>query len=273
MVATAAVIERLTAVLKARGDAIATAYLFGSVGRGTATATSDVDVGVLFSDDPPATLAGLHLALEAELERAAGVPVQLVVLNRAPCDLVHRVLRDGLLLLDRDRSRRIRFEVSARNTDFDLKPYLDRYRRAAAANPPVTDPELAAKKLAQVETSVAELRALARLDQLDRDVKEQRFVEHTRQIAIQAALDVASHIVSDERLGEPRTNRELFRLLGRRGILSTDLVEVLEEAAGFRNVLVHGYDDVDLGIVRDVVEHRLDDLLAFVAEIRRWMAT
>jgi uncharacterized protein YutE (UPF0331/DUF86 family) len=34
-------------------------------------------------------------------------------------------------------------------------------------------------------------------------VRERRFVEHTIQIAIQAALDVASHIISDERLGEP----------------------------------------------------------------------
>ncbi|MBK7395476.1 MAG: DUF86 domain-containing protein [Myxococcales bacterium] len=39
--------------------------------------------------------------------------------------------------------------------------------------------------------------------------------------------------------------------------------------AGFRNVLVHGYDDVDLAIVRDVVEHRLGDLEAFVAAVRR----
>ena len=39
--------------------------------------------------------------------------------------------------------------------------------------------------------------------------------------------------------------------------------------AGFRTVLVHGYDDVDLAIVRDVVEHRLGDLEAFVAAVRR----
>ena len=136
----------------------------------------------------------------------------------------------------------------------------------------MTDPDLLAKKLAQIETAIAELRALARLDQLGHDVKEERFVEHTLQIAIQAALDVASHIVSDQRLGEPRTNRELFGLLGRRGILPLDLVAVLEEAAAFRNVLVHGYDDVDIAIVRDVVEHRLDDLLVFVASVRRWVA-
>jgi len=52
-----------------------------------------------------------------------------VVLNRAPVDLVHRVLRDGILLLDRDPSGRIRFEVRARNEYFDLLPHLRRYRR------------------------------------------------------------------------------------------------------------------------------------------------
>jgi hypothetical protein len=39
------------------------------------------------------------------------------------------VLRDGLLVLDRDPSVRIRFEVRARNEYFDLLPFLLRYRR------------------------------------------------------------------------------------------------------------------------------------------------
>lgn len=38
---------------------------------------------------------------------------------------------------------------------------------------------------------------------------------------------------------------------------------------GFRNILVHGYASVDLGVVRDVVEHRLDDLLGFVTAVRQ----
>ena len=78
----------------------------------------------------------------------------------------------------------------------------------------MTDPDLIAKKLAVIETCVSDLRRLARPAELSSDVRERRFVEHTLQIAIQAALDVASHIVSDERLGEPRTSRELFDLLG-----------------------------------------------------------
>jgi len=53
----------------------------------------------------------------------------VVVLNDAPADLVHRVLRDGVLVLETDRSARIRFEVAKRNEYFDLLPILRRYRR------------------------------------------------------------------------------------------------------------------------------------------------
>ena len=132
----------------------------------------------------------------------------------------------------------------------------------------MTDPALVAKKLALIETSVHELRSLARLAEIATDKVQERFVEHTLQIAIQAALDVASHIVSDERLGEPRTNRELVDLLERNGWVPSDLAGILRRMVGFRNILVHGYDVVDIAVVREIVEQRLEDLLRFVAVIR-----
>lgn len=132
----------------------------------------------------------------------------------------------------------------------------------------MTDPDLLAKRLATIDTCVRELRELARTDAIRTDVREQRFVEHTLQLAIQAALDAASHIVSDERLGEPRTNRELFTLLARAGWIDGTLASKLGNMAGFRNILVHGYDTVDLTVVEDVVAHHLDDLLRFAAVVR-----
>ena len=41
----------------------------------------------------------------------------------------------------------------------------------------------------------------------------------------------------------------------------------LSRMAGFPNVLVHGYDDVDLAVVEDIVRNRLDDLLRFAVAI------
>jgi uncharacterized protein YutE (UPF0331/DUF86 family) len=133
----------------------------------------------------------------------------------------------------------------------------------------MTDPELVAKKLAFVETCVQELRTLARPERIADDVREERFVEHTLQLAIQAALDVGSHLVSDQRLGEPETSRDVFRLLARAGILPAELAVRLERMAGFRNVVVHVYQEVDLRIVRDVVENHLGDLLDFATAVRK----
>lgn len=133
----------------------------------------------------------------------------------------------------------------------------------------MTDADLLAKRLAFIETSIQELRTHARPDQIKDDIQNRRFVEHTLQLAIQAALDVASHVVSDLRLGEPATNRALFDLLIEAGWVPRDLGEILGDMAGFRNVLVHGYTEVDLGIVQDVVVNRLGDLEAFVDTIRR----
>jgi uncharacterized protein YutE (UPF0331/DUF86 family) len=133
----------------------------------------------------------------------------------------------------------------------------------------MTDRDLVAKKLARIVTCLHELRTLAAVHRIHDDVREERFVEHTLQIAIQSALDVASHIASDDRLGEPETNRALFQLLARAGVVSDDLAQRLAEMAGFRNVLVHGYDDVQIQIVEDVVLNHLGDLDEFVAAVKR----
>ena len=133
----------------------------------------------------------------------------------------------------------------------------------------MTDPALVGKKLALIESCLSDLQRLANRDTLQTDIREQRFVEHTLQVAIQAALDVASHIVSDRRLGEPGTNRELFDLLLRDDWIDAALAGTLRNMAGFRNVLVHGYDDVDVGVVRDMLDHHLGDLEAFVAAVRQ----
>jgi predicted nucleotidyltransferase len=131
--------QRVEQVLReffaANSQGIVAAYLFGSVARGSARTGSDVDVAILYSTAPEASLEGSPLALEAEIEKQLALPVQIVVLNTAPVDLVHRVLRDGLLLIDLDPSARIRFEVKARNEYFDLLPVLRRYRQPAVETP------------------------------------------------------------------------------------------------------------------------------------------
>ena len=71
-----------------------------------------------------------------------------------------------------------------------------------------------------------------------------------------------------KKLALPTTNADLFGLLARDRRLPESLAPALSRMAGFRNVLVHGSSAVDLAIVRDVVEHHLDDLIRFAEIVR-----
>lgn len=133
----------------------------------------------------------------------------------------------------------------------------------------MTDADLIRKRLAFIETCLRELAEFADPGRVEHDIRELRFVEHTLQIMIQASLDIASHIAASDRLGEPTSNQALFELLERAGWLDPALRLELGRMAGFRNVLVHGYVTVDAAIVRDVLEHRLEDIESFVGSIRR----
>jgi uncharacterized protein len=136
---TETLVANLAELLAARAESkgIAAAWLFGSVARGTARSDSDVDVGVLYQEDPPQTLAGIGQVynLEQELTELTDLPIQVVNLNQAPVDLIIRVLRDGKLLLGQDSLHRVDFEVRSRNEFWDLEPYLRLYRGQIGTRP------------------------------------------------------------------------------------------------------------------------------------------
>ena len=123
---------------------LACAWLFGSQARGDAGPRSDADVAVLYKKDPPLTLEASGFLLADELTELAGLPVQVVIANHAPPDLMHRVLKDGVLILDPDKAKRVRFEVLSRNRWWDLKPVLDQVRGVASTRE-ITKPQEAAR--------------------------------------------------------------------------------------------------------------------------------
>jgi predicted nucleotidyltransferase len=120
--------RRLVEFFGTHAEDAAAVYLFGSAARGTSRPDSDVDVGILFRETPASTFDAQPYGLAADLESHLGQRVDVVVLNSAAADLRIRVLRDGHLIVDRDKSRRIAFEVRTRNEFFDLEPILRRYR-------------------------------------------------------------------------------------------------------------------------------------------------
>jgi hypothetical protein len=84
-----------------REPRIVYALLFGSGARGTMHAASDVDVAIGLRSGT--SLTPLEIGtLTADLERAAGRPVDVILLDEAPPALAYRIFRDGITLVERD---------------------------------------------------------------------------------------------------------------------------------------------------------------------------
>lgn len=104
-------------------------YLFGSHATGHAIAKSDVDVAVYLDPLQKQDQFEKRLELIAELSKFLKKEVDVIVLNTAPPFLKHVVLKEGVLLFDRDTSSRIDFELKAANEYFDYKPTLELYNQ------------------------------------------------------------------------------------------------------------------------------------------------
>jgi len=89
------------------------------------------------------------------------------------------------------------------------------------------------------------------------------------QRACEQCIDLANHTIRKKKLGLPKESRESFRLLTRNGIIPRDLAANLENMVGFRNTLVHQYQDLDIQLMVDVIENHLDDLIDFTNHIVR----
>lgn len=92
--------------------------------------------------------------------------------------------------------------------------------------------------------------------------------ERNLQVAIEACLDIGKIIISAKKLNEPKDNKGIFVVLAEGGIISHKSLDFLLPMAGARNILVHGYDKVDDGLIYGVIKSHLDDFANFLREIK-----
>lgn len=135
------------------------------------------------------------------------------------------------------------------------------------------DATLIRRHLAALDTAVQQLRRHAgkSLDAL-RNLDEAWAIERGLQICVQNCLDVATHLAAAAGRDVPDYATAIDRL-GELGVLPGDFVRRFRSVAGFRNVLVHGYLEVDPGLVHRVLNERLDDFGAFARHIEAHLAS
>ncbi len=79
----------------------------------------------------------------------------------------------------------------------------------------------------------------------------------------EASIDAAMHMVRLHALGIPRDSRQAFTMLVEANILDPQLAKHLEAMVGFRNIAVHNYTEINMDIVRSILDERLVDMKTF----------
>ena len=100
-------------------------------------------------------------------------------------------------------------------------------------------------------------------NELETDYTRQDSIVLNLQRACEAAIDAAMHQVRIKGLGIPQESRDAFRMLEEAGLLSDELSAHMQAMVGFRIVAVHDYQKLNLAIVREIINERLDDFRQF----------
>ena len=135
------------------------------------------------------------------------------------------------------------------------------------------DPEVIRRHLAALREALSNLRRHAgrSAPELRADADLRWIVERGLQLCIQNALDIATHLGAASGLDSPDYATAIDRL-AEIGALSPEFASRLRPMAGFRNVLVHGYLQVDLDILERVLREKLQELDEFALQVEAYLA-
>lgn len=121
-------------------------------------------------------------------------------------------------------------------------------------------------KKVSIERCVRQIRRYYHTDEsipFEHDHLRQDAIAMNLQRAAELCIDMANHLIRKRKLGLPQDSRDSFTLLEQEGLIDAELARKLKGMVGFRNILVHEYRKLDLDIMVDVIENRVDDLLKF----------
>ncbi|MDY9927294.1 type VII toxin-antitoxin system HepT family RNase toxin [Methanosarcina sp.] len=106
---------------------------------------------------------------------------------------------------------------------------------------------------------------------LEENYEARSAIERNFQLAIECAIDIGEIIISKEGFERPEDYRSVFLILGKHGVLPKDFAEKFSAAAGFRNFLVHIYENVDLDIIEKYLVENLEDFDTFASYVAEYI--
>ncbi|WP_026691023.1 type VII toxin-antitoxin system HepT family RNase toxin [Alteribacter aurantiacus] len=103
-------------------------------------------------------------------------------------------------------------------------------------------------------------------DQLRNFTKQDSIVLNLQR-SCEASIDLAMHLISENKWGLPQSSRDAFSTLENVGVISNTLSERMKAMVGFRNIAVHDYQEINLVILQRILDVHLGDFHTFTKAI------
>jgi uncharacterized protein YutE (UPF0331/DUF86 family) len=130
------------------------------------------------------------------------------------------------------------------------------------------DKDIVMAKVAIIQRCLKRIQETTHLDPESlNDIDKQNIFVLNLQRAVQAVIDLATHIVASEGLGLPDTIEDNFNLLYEGKIIHRELAKRMEGMVGFRNIAVHNYESLNEGILKSILGKDLADLEEFYTTV------
>lgn len=97
-------------------------------------------------------------------------------------------------------------------------------------------------------------------------------VQHMLEVMVEICVDIGNHIIADQGWPVPSSSREIFETLHQRKVISEDVLKTAKKMVGFRNIVVHMYERVDLEEVYAIYKRHLNGFEKFAAEIEKFIS-
>jgi len=105
--------------------------------------------------------------------------------------------------------------------------------------------------------------------ELETNLTRQDAIVLNLQRACEASIDAAMHVVRSRSLGVPQQSRDAFEMLREAELLDDALCQRMQAMVGFRNVAVHDYRKLSMGILRSILDER-EDFRQFSGQLITW---
>lgn len=137
------------------------------------------------------------------------------------------------------------------------------------------DPERVERLIGSMRESVRILHEIESSSEVEfkGDIHKQGSAKYNFIVGIEAAIDIANHLISKRGFRAPEDYADTFRVLADAGVLEANFALEMEKMARFRNRLVHIYWDVDVAEIWRILQSRLGDFEKYISQVGAYLAS